>query len=587
MGRPDAKFTISAKDKSGKAIKGVKGNLKQLGATAIKQGALIGVAMAAGIGIMVKQQLAAIDTTAKLSDNLNIQTEDLIAYRLAAELAGVESATFDKALEQLIRRLGEAAGGTGLAKQQLDDLNLSAKELIQLDTGAAFRIIADEISKLPTQAERADAAYQLFGRSGVQLVKILELGSKGLIAQRREAEALGLTFSRVDAKRVEDANDAILVAQRSITGLAQRLTIELAPSFTFVAEEITETIKRNDSFKEEVVEGARQVASAIAFIGDGFRGLAIAIKLVDIANKELVLAQQTGFGIIDQSARNLVNTFGDVADSQSDLLTKAILTGVAIGQLREEVQKLSDEPLPSEKVESFFAKLKLGAEDANDEIKETREEIKKLAESSTDVSRPTVVEPSRGKTEAELAIDEMREVARVRTQFQQDLANDQARRRAEEQAAGQEAADTIKSTLGSEVFNVLDENNQNIGDSFLDLFKRMASDAIASGFISILGGAEGGIFQSLGSLFGVGKATGGPVAAGQLVRVNEFGTEGFQPNTGGRIVPLSAGGGGGTTLNNTQVFQFGSAPSESIRRSAAEVGMRAARGVGAALRRNG
>ncbi len=53
-----------------------------------------------------------------------------------------------------------------------------------------------------------------------------------------------------------------------------------------------------------------------------------------------------------------------------------------------------------------------------------------------------------------------------------------------------------------------------------------------------------------------GRANGGPVSAGQLVRVNEFGDEAFQPNSGGHVVPMSSGdNGGGTVVNVTYAPQ--------------------------------
>jgi hypothetical protein len=55
--------------------------------------------------------------------------------------------------------------------------------------------------------------------------------------------------------------------------------------------------------------------------------------------------------------------------------------------------------------------------------------------------------------------------------------------------------------------------------------------------------------EDFASLFGLsydapGRASGGPVFAGSMYRINEFGTEGFVPSMSGTVVPLSAGGGG-------------------------------------------
>jgi hypothetical protein len=53
-------------------------------------------------------------------------------------------------------------------------------------------------------------------------------------------------------------------------------------------------------------------------------------------------------------------------------------------------------------------------------------------------------------------------------------------------------------------------------------------------------GAPGGLFGGIGALFG--RATGGPVNAGQPYRVGERGPETFVPTTPGRILPAGRGG---------------------------------------------
>ena len=54
------------------------------------------------------------------------------------------------------------------------------------DVGDVFLEASDAIAALPTQADRAIAAYELFGRQGIQLLPILQQGSEAI---RESAEA--------------------------------------------------------------------------------------------------------------------------------------------------------------------------------------------------------------------------------------------------------------------------------------------------------------------------------------------------------------------------------------------------------------
>jgi tape measure domain-containing protein len=70
------------------------------------------------------------------------------------------------------------------------------------------------------------------------------------------------------------------------------------------------------------------------------------------------------------------------------------------------------------------------------------------------------------------------------------------------------------------------------------------------------GGLLGGLLGSIGSLFGGARASGGPVSAGRVYRVNESQREFFQPDTNGKILTMSqmrnqvaaSGQGGGVTV---------------------------------------
>jgi hypothetical protein len=92
-------------------------------------------------------------------------------------------------------------------------------------------------------------------------------------------------------------------------------------------------------------------------------------------------------------------------------------------------------------------------------------------------------------------------------------------------------------------------NGGNLGDVLEDTGKRFLAQLIEltlqllviKPLLESLGGAGGGAVGGFFSLFGgKSRASGGPVSAGQVYRVNE-GTrpEYFRPNTGGDIIPLS------------------------------------------------
>jgi len=201
-----------------------------------------GILVAAGIGgmgYMIKKTMESIDAIAKMSDELQISTKSLTGWQHAAKISGTSLENLHKGLEIFVRRIGEAKHGTGEAVKGFQMLNLSAKELIDMGSEEAFLTIAGRISEIQTAAEQAAVAYQFFGRQGVQLLNMFQQGRKGIEAMQEEAEKLGLTFSRFDARQVEEANDALTRSRAVLTGLIRRTTIEVAPFIEALANKFT------------------------------------------------------------------------------------------------------------------------------------------------------------------------------------------------------------------------------------------------------------------------------------------------------------------------------------------------------------
>lgn len=210
----------------------------RIGAKVAKFGAIAGGAAAVGVAYLGKRSIDAMDATGKLADRLGVSTEAITSLRHAAELSGVSAGTLDKSLEVLTRRLGEAKQGLGQAKNGLDSIGLSAKSLESMNTQEQMLAIADGISQLPTQAQRAAAAYQLFGRQGQQMLNMLQGGKGNLSAMMAEAEELGLTFNRLDASYAERINDSMQRLKGVVGGAWRSALVSVLPPITAIMEKL-------------------------------------------------------------------------------------------------------------------------------------------------------------------------------------------------------------------------------------------------------------------------------------------------------------------------------------------------------------
>ena len=238
----DVKLQLTAQDKTAAAFNSLNKKLgglnKSIGASVTKI-AKIGAAfatagVAAGVAL-TKASMTSVDALAKTSDRLGIATEKLAGLQHAASLAGVENRTLEKSLQNLAVGVSDAADGTGVAKDALLELGLSAGILEQLPLDQQMSKVADAMQGVTNQADKVRIATDLFGARGVAVLNMIGSGSENLTKMAEEAEHLGIAVSRVDAAKIEAANDSVTRAKSVFAGLGNQLSDAFSPIIGEVA----------------------------------------------------------------------------------------------------------------------------------------------------------------------------------------------------------------------------------------------------------------------------------------------------------------------------------------------------------------
>ena len=293
MASEKVNIVIKAVDKTKRSFRAVTMGLNAIKKVAFSmQSALIAVGVA-GFGFLIKKSMDATDALGKMADKIGIGTAELGGLRHAAELTGVATTTLDMGLQRMVRRISEAASGSGEAKDALIELGLSAKALNAMSPDQQFRAIADAMEGVAGQGEKVRLAMRLFDTEGVALVNTLNGGSAALIKMESEAERLGLRLSRGLVKGVEKANDSIGTLTTYIATLFHRIVGELAPAI----ESVTKGLMGWFELKVDEAGGPAMLASKIA------------MSVLD-ASETII----TAFRDMTESIYNFVNTSGKVLE---------------------------------------------------------------------------------------------------------------------------------------------------------------------------------------------------------------------------------------------------------------------------------
>lgn len=213
---------------------GLRSNLLSFGVAAVSA---IGAA-AAGI---VKSTAEAADGILKLSQRTGVESQALQEFAYAAELADVST-------EEL------AQGMRFLAKSGVRDVRA---EMLKL---------AEQFQSMPDDGAKVALAIQKFGRSGAQLIPMLNGGSEALASMAAEARALGLVFGESDQKAAEEFNDELTRLGKTFTGIKNAIGLALIEPLTkaiTVARTWLATLRPTD------LERLRMVLQGLAFVMGG------------------------------------------------------------------------------------------------------------------------------------------------------------------------------------------------------------------------------------------------------------------------------------------------------------------------------
>lgn len=258
-----------------KGVKDARSSLQQFAGAVASTGKMVagfaaGVATAAAVGlsVMVKNQMEAIDASSKLADQLGLSTEQLAGFQHAADLSGVSGEQLATAFRKMQVSISEAAAGTKMAQDTFHTLGVDWKALRAMQPGEQFETVADAISKLGNQTDRVRVAQELFGRSGMGLLSMLQGGKAGLADMQREAEKLGLTFSRTAGAQVELANDALTRLWATSKGLANQIAIQLSPFIQYAAEQLTAFAVSGDGVGPKVSAAMEAIAKSLGVVAD-------------------------------------------------------------------------------------------------------------------------------------------------------------------------------------------------------------------------------------------------------------------------------------------------------------------------------
>ena len=230
---------------------------------------------AAGAAYAIKGAIDEMDQISKTAQKIGTTTEALSALQYAAKLSDVSVGQLQAGMTRLVRAQAEAARGT----ERYVDL-FGAIGVAALNADGSLRNsadvmtdLADVFASLPDGATKTALAVELLGRSGADLIPLLNGGATGLAEMRIEAERLGLVISGEAGRAAEEFNDNITRMGAAVRGAAIEAGTQLLPVLSDLSGQVV-SMAKDPAFRDGLADALRGIGEAAIATANGIAALA-------------------------------------------------------------------------------------------------------------------------------------------------------------------------------------------------------------------------------------------------------------------------------------------------------------------------
>lgn len=275
MANPITKIILSAVDRTKAAFTSVKGGLDSLGNSAVGLNSAI-ASIFAGLSVIkiagdFKQLIDRMDAAGESAERIGTSTENFTALGYAAKLSASSTEELEDGLLKLSRSLDAAKSGAGPAADAFKALRIDPAQFS--DPSDALLALSERFAEMPNGVNKTALAMALFGKTGANLIPLLNQGREGIARTADEGRELGEVFDDDASGAAGRFNDNLDRLKASSAGLGITVATKLMPSLNQYLGAMDDVI-RNGSLMDK-----------IAFFGAGFVGEEALNRITDAGDR--------------------------------------------------------------------------------------------------------------------------------------------------------------------------------------------------------------------------------------------------------------------------------------------------------------
>jgi hypothetical protein len=213
-----------------------------------------------------------------LSTKTGIAADELSRLRFAASISEVSAGALDTGLVRMSRSMGQAAMGSREAAWAYHALGIEVldAEGHMRPTRQVIMQIADQFRDMEDGVGKTAIAIKLFGRSGADMIPLLNQGSEEIAKLESESDRLGNTMSQKTVAASVEYVEAMKRVKATTHAFSQAVATEVMPILSGLANSFTDS-----------GAAAEGTIGIIEVLGGVLRTLAISIVSIRYALESL------------------------------------------------------------------------------------------------------------------------------------------------------------------------------------------------------------------------------------------------------------------------------------------------------------
>jgi methyl-accepting chemotaxis protein len=317
--------SLTSLDRKADGLNGTFGKIKSgAGAMSGALGALVPAVAIGGLATLAKGSIDAADNLNDLSQRTGVSVESLSKFGAAADDSGSSVDEVAKAMGKLGKGIVDPASKANEALKSIGISSTDASGKIR-SMDQIMLDVADRFAKMPDGAQKTALAMELFGKSGMNLIPMLNQGRDAL-------SKYNATITTEGAQAADKFNDSLNEIARVVAGPFNQAVTALLPLITQIAQGVAGAITAFTQLPQPV-QGAVLVVGGLAA---AFIALAPAISAI-IAIGPALAGLGAAFAAIGPIVTALGTVLAVVFTGPVGIAALVIAAGVAIYAFRDQI----------------------------------------------------------------------------------------------------------------------------------------------------------------------------------------------------------------------------------------------------------